>query len=53
MVNVAILAAVALILGLAGGYIYKQRKRGVKCIGCPNSCGGSCNGCTACSDIYK
>ena len=22
-------------LGLAGGYIYKEKKKGTKCIGCP------------------
>ena len=49
-----ILAVIALILGLAGGYVYKAKKSGKKCIGCPNSggdcsCGqGGCAGCTGC-----
>ena len=51
MVNVIIIAVVALIVGLAAGYIHKEKQRGVKCIGCPEgcscsgSCGGGCSGC--------
>ena len=41
MENIIIIAVVAMILGLAGGYIHKAKKRGVKCIGCPGGC--SCN----------
>ena len=48
MENVIIIAVVGLILGLAGGYIWKAKKRGTKCIGCPSgsSCSGSCSGCS-------
>lgn len=35
-------AIVLLIVGLAGGYVYRAKKNGVKCIGCP--AGGSCGG---------
>lgn len=47
MVNVIIIAVVLLIVGLAAGYIYKAKKNGRKCIGCPDggSCGGSCGSC--------
>ena len=47
MENLIILAVIALIVGLAVGYIRKEKKRGVKCIGCPNgcSCSGACGGC--------
>ena len=38
MENLIILAVIALIVGLAVGYIRKEKKRGVKCIGCPNGC---------------
>lgn len=41
--NILILAIIALILGLAIGYIRKEKKRGVKCVGCP------AGGCSACS----
>ena len=43
MENVLILAVLALIVGGAALYILKAKKRGVKCIGCPN--GGKCSGC--------
>ena len=48
MENLIILAVVGLILGLAGGYIWKAKKRGAKCIGCPSSgsCSGACGGCS-------
>lgn len=47
MTNILVIAAVGLILGLAIGYIVKQRKKGVDCIGCPNggNCSGNCAGC--------
>ena len=43
-----IIVVIGLILGLAAGYVYKAKKSGKKCIGCPDS--GSCSGnCSACS----
>ena len=33
---------IALIVGLAAGYVIKAKKSGKKCIGCP----GSCSGCS-------
>lgn len=46
-VDIAIIAVIALILGLAIFYIYKAKKSGKKCIGCPDSgsCSGHCAGC--------
>lgn len=48
MTDIILLAVIALILGGAGLYICKAKKRGQKCIGCPyaktGGCGGSC-GC--------
>lgn len=51
MENVIVIAVIALIIGLAAGYVYKARKRGVKCIGCPDSgsCSGQCSGCSGCA----
>ena len=52
--NVIIVAVLVLIVGLASLYIYKAKKSGQKCIGCPDSktcsgscgaCGGACHGC--------
>ena len=48
MENLIISALVAVILGLAIGYVVKAKKNGKKCIGCPStgcSCNGSCGGC--------
>ena len=37
-----------LIIGGAAVYVYRSKKRGVKCIGCPSGgkCGGCCAGCS-------
>ena len=47
MENYIIIAVVGLILGLAVGYIRREKKRGTRCIGCPHagSCSGGCSGC--------
>ena len=47
MVNLIAIAVIALIVGGAAGYIYKAKKRGVRCVGCPDggTCGGNCSGC--------
>ena len=42
MENLIILAVVAVIITLSGRYLYRAKKRGIKCIGCPSGC--SCNG---------
>ena len=48
MTDILILAVIALILGAIVLYIYKEKKRGTKCIGCPRAktCGGGCGGHT-------
>lgn len=47
MQNLIIIVVVGLILGLSVGYLWKAKKKGVKCIGCPSgcSCNGNCGGC--------
>lgn len=42
------IAIIVLIVGAAGFYVYRQKKKGVKCIGCPDSktCNGNCGGCS-------
>ncbi|MBQ7980322.1 MAG: FeoB-associated Cys-rich membrane protein [Oscillospiraceae bacterium] len=57
MDNIIIILVVVIIVGLAGGYVYKAKKSEQKCIGCPHSsscntktekehgCGGNCSGC--------
>lgn len=44
--DVIVLLIVIAVVGAASLYIYKNRKKGVKCIGCPyaNSCSGGCGG---------
>lgn len=45
MENAGILLAVALILAVAVVYVIVSKKKGRKCIGCPDSCSGGCPGC--------
>ncbi len=40
MTDFIIVVILAVIIGLALTYIIKERKRGVKCIGCPEGCRG-------------
>ena len=46
-VDIVLILLIAAILGLAIRYIYKAKKSGKKCIGCPDSgsCSGSCGSC--------
>ena len=48
METIIIAVILAAIIGLAVFYVYKAKKSGKKCIGCPDSgkCNGSCCGCT-------
>ena len=50
MVNLIAIVVIALIVGGAAGYIYKAKKRGVRCVGCPDggTCDGNCSGCSSC-----
>ena len=42
-----VLAVILAIVGGAALYIYKAKKKGAKCIGCPDSktCSGKCSSC--------
>ncbi len=48
MENVILTVVLAAILGGAVWYIIRAKKKGQKCIGCPDggSCSGNCAGCT-------
>ena len=58
MTNLIVLLIIAVIVGGAGAYIYKAKKKGVKCIGCPSGkdcgrqvshgCSGTCASCSGC-----
>lgn len=47
MTSIMVILVVVSIVGLAARYIYKQKKQGVKCIGCPSGC--NCSTCGGCS----
>ena len=51
MTDLILLVVLIAICGAAAGYVYKAKKRGVKCIGCPDGskCSGACSGCCGCS----
>lgn len=44
--NVILLSIIILLMAVAVGYLYKAKKKGQKCIGCPYaaSCSGGCQG---------
>jgi len=48
MQNLIVIVIVALILGSACFYIRREKKKGIKCIGCPDAatCSGNCAGCS-------
>ena len=47
MTDVIILGGLALVLGTVIGYLLGQKKKGVRCIGCPDGrkCSGNCSEC--------
>ncbi len=51
MENLVLIVAIVLIIGIAVFYVYKSKKSGAKCIGCPDgcSCGNSEHNCN-CED---
>ncbi len=49
MDNLIIIIIVTLVVVLSGAYIYKEKKKGKKCIGCPEGgkcASGNCQGCS-------
>ena len=48
MTDLILIAVLAVIVGLAARYVYRAKKSGAKCIGCPvaGSCAGTC-GCNS------
>ena len=47
-IDYVIIAVVMLALGFAVWYIHRAKKKGIKCIGCPDGakCSGHCSGCS-------
>ena len=54
MVNLIVILVLAVVIGGAALYIYKAKKHGVKCIGCPSAkhC-GSCPSCQSCACVEQ
>ena len=50
MENVILILVLTVILGGAAWYIIRAKKKGQKCIGCPDgaSCAGNCSHCKDC-----
>jgi len=44
MADLIVIAVISLIIGAAVRYIYKEKKSGAKCIGCPAAKNGCCSG---------
>lgn len=65
LVDIIVIAVIALVIGGAVAYIIKAKKSGKKCIGCPDSCscggkngkgsaeGSSCGSCCHCHSNEK
>ena len=49
MDNIVIIALVVLIVALAGAYVYREKKKGKKCIGCPEGDKCASSDCQSCS----
>ncbi|MBQ7786329.1 MAG: FeoB-associated Cys-rich membrane protein [Clostridia bacterium] len=49
MANLILIVILAAIVGGASWYIYKSKKDGVKCIGCPQGCRISSDACGGCA----
>jgi len=55
MTDMIIIAIVLVVVGAAAFYLYRAKKRGVKCVGCPSGCNCQqsagafgCGGCCGC-----
>ena len=47
-VDILIIAVIVLILGSAIYFLHRAKKKGIKCVGCPDSstCSGNCGNCS-------
>ena len=55
--DIVVIIIIALLIGGASFYIIRAKKRGQKCIGCPDAdaktCSGNCASCQICSAKKK
>ena len=54
MADFIVIGIVLALVGTAVAYIVRQKKKGVKCIGCPDacSCSGNCGGHASCGSCH-
>lgn len=45
LADIIVIAVLAAVIGAAAWYVYKSKKSGKKCIGCPDGCSCQGNGC--------
>lgn len=47
-IDILVIAVIAAIIGLVMWYMHRSKKKGMKCIGCPDGakCSGNCSGCS-------
>ncbi len=52
MESIIVAIVIIAIVAAASLYIYRAKKSGQKCIGCPDSktCSGSCHSCSGCGE---
>ncbi len=50
-VDYVVIGVILLVLGVAALCIYRSKKSGKRCIGCPDSgsCSGNCGSCPGCT----
>ena len=48
MENIIAFAVIVILVGFAVGYMIREKKNGVKCIGCPDGHKCAANGCSGC-----
>lgn len=51
LTDIIVIIAIVLIVGGASFYIIRAKRRGQRCIGCPDAktCSGNCSACHGCS----
>ena len=51
MIDIIVVSVIVLVIAFASFYIYRAKKKGQKCIGCP--CSKDCSGVCSCKETKK
>lgn len=51
MIDVIVVSVIVIVIAAASFYIYRAKKKGQKCIGCP--CSKDCKGSCSCQNTTK